>query len=132
MENVNSVEIYDYEELEPIANEEEIAEFRIELEEEEMLRRFCGESRQWCTCSNCCLTLVTKQEECFCCNDIMRCMDKLNELDQQVQCITSHPGFESVCLDKYVLETAAVGLKTRGNRSYTILREKGFAKESEY
>ena len=37
----------------------------------------------------------------------------MEELDDPVHCITLHPGFNSVCLDKWVLETAAVRLKTK-------------------
>jgi len=79
--------------------------------------------------------MVTKSEECFCCSEIDRCQEKLEELDEEewqaCMCITEHPGFKTVCLDIWVLETAAVGFKTRQKRSYTELREKGGMTESE-
>ena len=37
-------------------------------------------------------------------------------------CITLHPGFESVCLNRHVLEVAALGLKTRAGKSHTTVR----------
>ena len=37
----------------------------------------------------------------------------------------------SPCLNKYVLEVAAVGLKTKAKRSYTVLYNEGRTSESE-
>ena len=34
----------------------------------------------------------------------MLCEQKLADLD--IRCMTEHPGFEAVCLNEYVLETA--------------------------
>ena len=46
--------------------------------------------------------------ESVCCREIQECIYKLEELDldASVVCITQHPGFNSVCLDPWVLETA--------------------------
>ena len=46
----------------------------------------------------------------FCCHECEKTKSKIdegnNQVDQQFVCITSHPGFRSVCLDPWVLETA--------------------------
>ena len=48
--------------------------------------------------------------ECVCCKEISMIMDKLDELEEsshvRVGCITEHPGFATVCLDVWVLQTA--------------------------
>ena len=33
----------------------------------------------------------------------------------------SHPGFESVCLNSWVLATATIGLKTKQKKAFTTL-----------
>lgn len=83
-----------------------------------------------CCCSKCSLDKSTKKEECFCCHDIHRCTDKFASLEEDM-CITDHPGYKSVCLDTWVLEAAAIGLRTRKGRSYTVLREKGLTTDSQ-
>ena len=35
--------------------------------------------------------------------------------------LLSHPGFESVCLNSWVLATAAIGLKTKQKKAFTTL-----------
>ncbi|XP_020911892.1 uncharacterized protein LOC110249658 [Exaiptasia diaphana] len=62
----------------------------------------------------------------------MGCMDRMNELEEEVVCITNHSASKTICLDKWVLEVAAIGLKTRKNKSYTVLRKKGLASEPEF
>ena len=45
--------------------------------------------------------------ECSCCKEAPRIMDKIDELEEStIQCITEHPGFATVCLDVWVLQTA--------------------------
>ena len=44
------------------------------------------------------------EEECVCCAEIQQIKDKCQEED--VSCITMHPGFDAVCLNIYVLQTA--------------------------
>jgi len=58
-------------------------------------------------------------------------MEKMDEVDMDDTCITQHPGFRNVCLDKWVLETAAIGLKTRKRKSYTTLFKEGIKSEPE-
>ncbi|KAK3739211.1 hypothetical protein QZH41_018865 [Actinostola sp. cb2023] len=137
---ISDIETYSYhEELEPIATEQEVEEYEAQLTaeqqlEEEYNQRFSGETdlRSWCKCSHCSVDLIVKPEECVCCLEVDRCCEK-NEVTGAGAdaCITEHPGFRSVCLDKWVLETAAIGLKTRQNRSYTVLFNQGVKTEAE-
>ena len=39
--------------------------------------------------------------------------------------LLSHPGFESVCLNSWVLTTAAIGLKTKQNKAFNTLFAEG-------
>jgi len=71
---------------------------------------------------------VVKQEECFCCQEIDRCIEKM---DGEITCITQHTGFNNVCLDQYVLETASIGLRTSKGRSYNVLRRERRTTESQ-
>lgn len=79
----------------------------------------------------CSLQNSQKREECFCCQEIDRCREKLYEAEPEPVCITEHPGFQAVILNQYVLEAAAIGLKTRKGRRYTVLREKKQVTNSE-
>lgn len=45
--------------------------------------------------------------ECLCCNEIATIAEIMSELEEaSLQCITEHPGFTTVCLDIWVLQTA--------------------------
>ena len=80
-------------------------------------------STLFCRCSNCSVSLVTKAQECICSKEIDRCEEVMEEaIGDRTVCITHHPGFESVCLNRHVLEVAAMGLKTRIGKSYTTVR----------
>ena len=52
------------------------------------------------------MAMLTARES-ICCREVQECSYKLEELDldASVVCITQHPGFNSVCLDPWVLET---------------------------
>ena len=43
-------------------------------------------------------------EECVCCREIVQMANRVSS--HKVECIISHPGFRSVFLDPWVLETA--------------------------
>ena len=45
-------------------------------------------------------------DECVCCCEIEQVIHKKQEGDTQVTCITEHEGFDPVCLDTWVLQTA--------------------------
>ena len=58
-----------------------------------------------CQCGNC-MPMPTVLQ-CVCCKEISKVTDVIEELnDGQLTCITSHPGFDPVCLNAYVLHTA--------------------------
>ena len=44
-------------------------------------------------------------EESVCCKEVEQLQGKMQE-NESYSCITQHPGFEPVCLNTYVLETA--------------------------
>ena len=85
----------------------------------------CGLQR--CECGNCGLDLLVKPEECHCCMEIQQCRNKMFEYEDEEneKCILEHPGFKDICLNEYVLEIAALGLKTKGRRNYasTVFKE---------
>ena len=43
---------------------------------------------------------------CICCRDIDAFESKMQVGQSDIECITDHEGFESVCLDVWVLQTA--------------------------
>ena len=46
-------------------------------------------------------------EECVCCREIPKICVKIDDLgSSSIVCITDHPGFNSVCLDVWVLQAA--------------------------
>ncbi|XP_070559470.1 uncharacterized protein [Ptychodera flava] len=63
-------------------------------------------STDWCSCCS----VMTQVETSHCCQEEDRVWEKVEhyviESEQQCSCITLHPGFASVCLDRWVLETA--------------------------
>ena len=68
----------------------------------------------------------------MCCQEMDRVRDKMEEAEMdENSCITQHPGFNNVCLDRWVLETAGVGLKTKTNKSYQTLLNQGAKSKSE-
>lgn len=62
-------------------------------------------NNNWCSCSGGCIPMRTIRES-LCCKEVQRVMEKVDEYPEELDCITAHPGFRSVCLDRYVLETA--------------------------
>ena len=85
-----------------------------------------------CKCSICSLEFVVKPEECRCCIEVDRCVEKMEELEREGDCIIAHPGFDDVCLNRWVLHTAGVGLKTKTKKSYTTMLARGDTAEHEY
>ncbi len=56
----------------------------------------------WCECSNC--ETMQNARECICCQE----WDLLHNRLEDVDCITEHHEFETVCLNTAVLETAYI------------------------
>lgn len=56
--------------------------------------------------------------------EIDECMASLNseivlqEVESPPSCVTKHPGFDTVCLDKWSLRFAAAKLRTRQKQEY--------------
>ena len=79
-----------------------------------------------CKCGHCSLDFVFKIEECRCSQEIDGCAECLGQANMAPEsCITTHPGFSTICLDKWVLEVAAVGLTTKNKKLYTTVFEQG-------
>ena len=49
----------------------------------------------------------------------------MSQVDLEDQCITLHPGFRDVCLNRWVLEIASLALKTKAGKSYRTLFSQG-------
>lgn len=68
-----------------------------------------------CNCGN--WQIMDRNEECKCCLEISQIVDKNNEVTEPPPCITQHPGFGVVCLNRWVLQTAWYQYKQQyGNR----------------
>ena len=66
-----------------------------------------------CQCFKC--ITMAEERECNCCHESEdRRMSSL--LDEGIQCITENPGFQSVCLNPWVLETAYNSFKQSQRR----------------
>ena len=55
----------------------------------------------------------------------LRCRERMAEVEKDDECVTSHPGFERVCVNRWVLATAAIGLKTKQKKASTALLAEG-------
>ena len=53
------------------------------------------------------------------------------DVGREEDCITLHPGFRDVCLNKYVLEVASLGLKTKAGKRYRTIYVQGQKSENE-
>lgn len=68
-----------------------------------------------CKCGNCNVALLQNISECYCCCELEGCEESiksdlvLRDLapDVNLTCITQHPGFQPVCLQKWSLRLAA-------------------------
>ena len=57
-----------------------------------------------CECGNC--RSMSTSIECPCCREIDAIESKMLENPTDIHCIIDHEGFQSVCLDVWVLQTA--------------------------
>ena len=83
-----------------------------------------------CKCGNCSVLLLQNSSECYCCSELEGCLESMKTdlvlLDIRayvtLKCITQHPGFNPICLQKWSLRLAAGKFKTKGKQQY---RQKG-------
>ncbi|XP_061891649.1 P2X purinoceptor 7-like [Entelurus aequoreus] len=61
------------------------------------------QNTEWCTCHNC--VNMETVAECVCCRELDAVARRMEEKRVET-CIIDHPGFPSVCLDEWVLQTA--------------------------
>ena len=65
-----------------------------------------------CACENC--QIMERAESCVCCQEIEQVKNKpieavsFGECEEQPKCITQHPGFHLVCINRWVLDRRAV------------------------
>ncbi|KAK7098183.1 P2X purinoceptor 7-like [Littorina saxatilis] len=80
----------------------------------------------WCECGNC--VVMEKVEECNCCTESTKIMEKLNSRrplkNPGITCITQLPAFQSVCLNTDVLETAYYQYRQEHGTFQATLEEK--------
>ncbi|CAH3151818.1 unnamed protein product [Porites lobata] len=98
-----------------LANYRKIQEEKSELEED-LIKRLENRVRvsYWCSCGNCSLTHLRNISECYCCKELEGCCEALEsdivvedlEEGDVLKCITEHPGFRPVCLEKWSLRLA--------------------------
>ena len=50
--------------------------------------------------------MMPSAQECICCCELNEVVQKLQENEDEVKCITEHEGFEPVCLNLWVLQAA--------------------------
>ncbi|CAB4003761.1 Hypothetical predicted protein [Paramuricea clavata] len=121
---------------EPLADDEWLQNYnrqereRLELQEK-LERRLDGsvEMSEWCNCGNCDISLLTNNRECHCCFELEGCGEAMNREEviqdlkaegvQNAKCVTQHPGFNSVCLQKWSLKMAADRYKTKDKSKYS-------------
>ncbi|XP_022802031.1 uncharacterized protein LOC111339612 [Stylophora pistillata] len=86
----------------------------------------------WCVFSNCSPEFARKAEECFFFQEIDRCGEVMEEFGFFLKCITLHPGFQDVCLFFFVLQVAALNLKTRSGFFFRTIYTHGRRTEAEF
>ena len=65
-----------------------------------------------------------RAEACICCQEIEQVKNKLNEAvtsgecEEEPTCITQHPGFHPVCINRWVLQTAWYQYKQQFKESF--------------
>lgn len=62
------------------------------------------DNTDWCQCGNC--EPMPTNTERVCCREVDAIESKMQESQNDIECITDHEGFQSVYLDVWVLQTA--------------------------
>ncbi|XP_046841138.1 uncharacterized protein LOC124435242 [Xenia sp. Carnegie-2017] len=82
------------------------------------------ELSSWCKCGFCQVTLLQNPQEAWCCQELKPVAESLThqsvlaDLSSIPCCVTLHPGFKPVCLEKWSLKMAARKYKTKEQRRY--------------
>ena len=76
------------------------------------------------------MEFVVQHEERRCSMEIDRCRERMAQVEKDEECVSWRPGFESVCLNRWVLETAAIEVKTKQKKAYTTLFAEGNTTEN--
>ena len=79
-----------------------------------------------CQCGNCDLQFLQNIGECYCCCELEGCVEALTSdlvlqdlpEDAKLTCITQHPGFNPVCLQKWSLRLALHKYRTKEKKKY--------------
>ena len=50
----------------------------------------------------CLVDFACELEECICCQEIDRCGEVMGIFNKETRCITSHPGFQDVCVRVHI------------------------------
>ncbi|XP_021359109.1 P2X purinoceptor 7-like [Mizuhopecten yessoensis] len=58
----------------------------------------------WCKCGHC--PAMSTEVESICCKEVDQVQVMMDAIPGDLSCITLHPGFDAVCLNIYVLQTA--------------------------
>lgn len=75
------------------------------------------------SCGNCLITFRQNGNECSCCQEMEKCAQSLSDewVLQSLEapkCITLHPAFNTVCLDRWSLRLASGKYRTIDKKSY--------------
>lgn len=87
-------------------------------------------SQNRCTCGNC--QILGRVEACICCHEIEAVQNKnieavtSGECEEQPRCITQHPGFHPVCINRWVLQVAWYQYKQQYKAAYDGREDKLF------
>ncbi|XP_068703689.1 uncharacterized protein [Montipora foliosa] len=104
------------------SSEENVEEGELVGERQHDDENFRVRNLAWCTCGNC--QILNRNEECTCCSEFPQICDKnkeavkMGEVAEAPVCITQHPGFQAVCLNRWVLHTAWYQYKQQYSQSY--------------
>lgn len=77
-------------------------------------------------CGNCIVASLQNISECYCCSELEGCQESMKSdlvledigTDVTLKCVTKHPGFKPVCLQKWSLRLVAGKYKTKGKQTY--------------
>lgn len=82
---------------------------------------------QRCSCGNCRRESLQNLSECYCCQELDGCTESMSSdqvmedvpSDETLKCVTQHPGFNAVCLQKWSLRMAGERVRTKDKKKYT-------------